>query len=157
MPRKEKRAVSPVIATVLIILMTVILVLIVFLWARTWLGEKIEKFDANIEQSCGEINYDASLSQIGGTYTLTIENKGNVNIFAFELRGTWGGNQKVRAYNIPVEKGNSVIQEISFSDFEETSNPDKLEIYPLLLGNVQGKNINRAYSCLSQIKTLSLD
>lgn len=154
---REKKGLAPVIATILIILLTIILLLIVFLWARTWLGEKMQKFNADIEGACEEIGYDASISSTPSGYSLTIENKGNVAIYGFELRGTWEGDQKVSAYNIPVQAASSVVQEINLADFEGANGePEKLEIYPLLLGNIKGKNTNRAYACLNQIQELSL-
>jgi len=41
--KRGKKAVSPVVATVLLILIVVILAVIVFLWARGFIGESLTK------------------------------------------------------------------------------------------------------------------
>ena len=41
---KDKRAISPVVATVLLIVLVLILAAIIFLWARGFVGEQVEKF-----------------------------------------------------------------------------------------------------------------
>jgi len=156
MSKIGKKGISPVIATLLIVALAIILIAIILLWARTWIGEKIEKFNQDIESSCEEIEYEAIISSTPSGYLLTIENKGNFGIYAFELKGDWNGDLKTRAYNIGVQKGNSVRQEISLADFGESSEPDRLEIYPLLLGKIKGKSINKAYACLSKTRELSL-
>ena len=40
----KKRGLSPVIASVLLILLVLVLASIIFLWARGFIGEQIEKF-----------------------------------------------------------------------------------------------------------------
>ena len=51
----EKRALSPVITTVLLILVAIILALLIWFWARSAIGEQISKFDGNSDRPIDEV------------------------------------------------------------------------------------------------------
>jgi len=78
----KKKGMSPVIATVLLVALGLILAIIIFLWARTFIGESVQKEGRNIEQSCEEVRFEAEI--IG--QKLSIENIGTVPIYGAELR-----------------------------------------------------------------------
>ncbi|MEK6840440.1 MAG: archaellin/type IV pilin N-terminal domain-containing protein [Nanoarchaeota archaeon] len=85
MDRKEKRrkAVSPVIATTLLVAMVVVVGLIVFLWFKGFTQEAITKFGGtNIELICKDVEFDSSYS--GGI--LSISDIGNVPIYSFKVK-----------------------------------------------------------------------
>lgn len=79
--RKEKRGLSPVIATVLLIVMVIALALIVFLWIRSFTQESLTKFGTNVDQVCSSVQFEASYS----SGTLELSNTGNVPIYSFNL------------------------------------------------------------------------
>ena len=80
--RLNKKGVSPVIATVLLIGMVIVLGLIIFLWMRSLAQETITKFEGeNIELACDKVEFTAS--KVGDQ--LTISN-GNVPIFDFAIK-----------------------------------------------------------------------
>ena len=62
MVSKNKKGVSPVIATVLLISIAVIIVIIIFIWATTTIREGQLKFGSPIKNSCGDLNIELSLS-----------------------------------------------------------------------------------------------
>ena len=73
----SKRGISPVIATVLLVSLTLILASIIFLWARAFIPETILKGDyGRIEEACKQVNFEASAQ---GSI-ITIQNIGNVPI-----------------------------------------------------------------------------
>lgn len=82
----KKRGVSPVIATVLLIVMVIAIALIVFLWFRSFGKEAITKFDGkNIELVCrDDVIFDASYSD----NSLYISNEGHSPIYGFKVRIT---------------------------------------------------------------------
>jgi len=89
MNTKKRRGVSPVIATSLLIAMTVVIGLIIFLWFRGFTQEAITKFGGtNINLVCQDVSFDSDYS--GGQ--LFIENTGNVPIYSFELKITGSGS-----------------------------------------------------------------
>jgi len=93
----NKKGVSPVIATVLLIAMVLVLALIIFLWFRGFTGEKCEKFDQACELTCDDVKFD--VSYVNGVFF--IKNEGNIPI-----------------YNLQVElKGDGYSETLSIKDF----------------------------------------
>jgi len=85
----NKRGISPVIATVLLVVMVVVIALIVFLWFRNINQEAITKFDGtNVEIICGDVQFESSYS----SETLYISNNGNVPIYSIKLKISSGGS-----------------------------------------------------------------
>lgn len=80
--QKNKKAISPVIATVLLIAMVIVIGLIVFLWFRGMVEEEKTKFGKNIKLVCSDVEFEAEY----GSGTLYISNKGNVPIFSMKVQ-----------------------------------------------------------------------
>jgi flagellin-like protein len=81
--RDDKKGISPVIATILLISLTIVIGVIIFLWFRGLSQEAITKFgDKNIELVCGDVQFDADYS--GGK--LYLSNTGNVPIFGINIK-----------------------------------------------------------------------
>ena len=88
---KEKRGISPVIATTLLIAMVVVIGLIVFMWFRGFSQEAVTKFGGtNIDLVCKDVAFDSSYS--GGS--IYISNTGNVPIYSFEINIQNPGSQE---------------------------------------------------------------
>lgn len=78
-----KKAVSPVIATTLLVAMVVVIGLIIFLWFRGFTQEAVTKFGGiNVEIVCGDVLFDSSYS----SGSLFLSNIGNVPIYSFKLK-----------------------------------------------------------------------
>jgi flagellin-like protein len=89
MKRKEVRGLSPVIATVLLIVIVIAIALIVFIWIRGMIGESVTKFNGkNIQLVCDDVSFDADYS--GGT--LYISNPGVVPIFGMNVKVVGDGS-----------------------------------------------------------------
>lgn len=131
MKKRGKKAVSPVITTVLLIALVVILAIIIFLWARSFIGEKIAKFDKPIESVCDEVKFRAS---IDGT-DLIIDNQGNVPIYAINIKKNSPGTSSIEEKIIDLDKGDSKKEEIGEIGFGVTS----ISIIPVLLGEAGEK------------------
>jgi flagellin-like protein len=85
---KQKKAVSPVIATILLIALVLIIALIIFLWFRQLTQEETIKFGKNIELVCDDVRIRASYS----SGTLHITNDGSVPIESFKLKTSSDGD-----------------------------------------------------------------
>ena len=79
---KKRRALSPVIATILLVSIALVLAVIIFLWARSFIGEGLEKEGRAIDKSCEEVVFSAEAFP----GTLTVENLGNVAIYGVEIK-----------------------------------------------------------------------
>lgn len=82
--KRNKKGVSPVIATVLLIAMAIIIGLIIFLWFRGLTKEAITKFEKNIELVCEDVQFVPEYSLTLGK--ISFMNSGNVPIYDFQLR-----------------------------------------------------------------------
>ena len=81
----EKKGLSPVIATVLLVAMVIIIGVIIFLWFSGMTQEATTKFGGkNIELVCEDIEFDASYNAASGV--LFIRNTGNVPIYSFKIK-----------------------------------------------------------------------
>lgn len=78
----NKKGVSPVIATILLIGVVIVIGLIIFLWLRGLTQEAVTKFDKNVELVCDDVQFDGSYS--GGI--LTISNIGNIPIYEVKIK-----------------------------------------------------------------------
>ena len=79
----NKKGVSPIIATILLIALVVVIGLVIFQWFKGMTKEAITKFDGqNVELVCNDVSFDATYS----AGTLSISNLGNVPIYSMNLK-----------------------------------------------------------------------
>ncbi|MEK6844284.1 MAG: archaellin/type IV pilin N-terminal domain-containing protein [Nanoarchaeota archaeon] len=79
----NKKGLSPIIATVLLISLALVLALIIFIWARSVIKEKVTKFGETIESACKDVSFNAELERSG---KVNINNLGNVPLYGVEVR-----------------------------------------------------------------------
>ncbi|MCH7850553.1 MAG: hypothetical protein IH845_02825 [Nanoarchaeota archaeon] len=147
--RIKKKGLSPVIASVLLILLVLVLASLIFLWARGFISEQIEKFDRPVESLCEEITFVAELVVSSGYDNLEVRNTGDVDIFNFEVKRIKGGNSETDIFKFSVPSKGAQRKDFNFN-MEDGSQPDKIIVYPTLVGNVKGKDSNRVYTCINQ-------
>ena len=124
----ETKGVSPVIATVLLIVMVVVIGLIIFLWIRGMTEESITKFEGtNIELVCNDVSFDASYS--GGE--LFIVNNGNVPIYGMKVKIVQDGNYET----LDIENFRGLSQGGSYSGSLNTGSATEITLIPVLLGS----------------------
>lgn len=135
--RINKRGVSPVIATVLLVTMVVVLALIIFVWFRNINKEAITKFEGtNVEVVCGDVKFDSSYSS-GSLYVL---NSGNVPLYSMKVRVFKGGSyettdlQDVANSNWPKKGLNPGLAFSSTTLSNLIGGADKVLMIPVLIG-----------------------
>ena len=144
----RKKGLSPVIATVLLIMLVMFLAALVFLWARGFISEQIEKFGRPVEDQCNLISFDvAVVSGTMGQHALEVVNHGNLDIYRLEIKKTLEGNSEVTKFkfNIPAgepKKGDAFLM------MEDGKTPESITVYPALIGNVRGKDSNKVFTCI---------
>ena len=137
MKKTSKRGVSPVVATVLLIVMVIILALIIFLWFRSLNRESITKFGGkNIELVCDDVSFSADYS-FG---ILTISNIGNVPIFGMNVKIVGQGSHETKEIKdlstswpaTGLKQGGIFVSEDLSSQFSGANN---LVLIPILAGS----------------------
>ena len=127
--KKRHKAVSPVVATVLLIAVVVVIALIVFLWLRGLVKESGEKFGKNIELVCEEVVFSADYFPSDGM--ISVSNDGNVPIKNFLIKKIKPGDTNTEKTSLDggLPKGQARNIEIEITDEE------KLLIVPILESN----------------------
>ncbi len=136
----KKKALSPVIATVLLVAIVIAIALIVFLWIRNMKGEVITKFGGeNVETVCGEVVFTGDYT----APTLSIVNNGNVGIFKMKLKVYREGNSET----VSINSFRSLNPGETFSTEEigDLSDAEKILLIPILLGD--SEDGERAFVC----------
>lgn len=82
----KRRGLSPIIATVLLVAIVIMLALVIFFWARSFLAERAQKFNEPAENACSRINFDAEAFIISGRTYIDVVNRGNVPLYGIEVR-----------------------------------------------------------------------
>lgn len=79
----KKRGISPVIASVLLVVIVLIIALIVFLWLKGITKEAVVKFDKNVELVCEDLVFDVKYTDL---QKLQVANNGNVPIYNLKIK-----------------------------------------------------------------------
>lgn len=143
--KRGKKAVSPVIATVLLVAIVIILIAIIFLWAMRFIPEMILKNDGikdkPIEQVCKDAVFEAQLKGAGNNFVLDIKNTGNIPISSLNILKISKFKKDTEVIKIDLTKGEAKSVALSgISDYE------KINAIPMLLGKVKNGKI-KEYTC----------
>ncbi len=151
--RMERKGLSPVIATVLLIVLALILASIIFLWARSFLIEKAQKEGEPAENSCGSIQFEAEAYGA----EVHIVNRGNVPLYSFEIKKkssgtiekveTVGGSEGSTIRN--GETGSISLIGTSIQTSEE------IIVTPIILGSIGSES--KQYFCDGMSKTITVE
>ncbi|MCA9485737.1 MAG: hypothetical protein KC506_02750 [Nanoarchaeota archaeon] len=134
MKLSEKRGLSPVIATILLVSIALVLAVIIFLWARSNIQEQIEKGGQDVELVCDQVRFVAQA--FDSTDELWIENTGGVALWGVEVRIKRTGEIS-GVYEIEGGPGgaNTINPgQTKPLDFSDASEGDVLIVVPILLG-----------------------
>jgi flagellin-like protein len=153
--RIYRRGLSPVIASVLLILLVLVLAMMVFLWARGFVTEQVEKFGAPIEEYCSNVNFKVSYYSESGIDKLEIANKGNIDIFYLEIKKFKQGNSEVSRFDVPIDARQVITEEVSL-EMKNGDFPEEITLYPALVGNVRNKQTNKVFTCHEQGHSLEV-
>jgi flagellin-like protein len=143
--KRGRKAVSPIIATVLLIMMAIVLAIIILLWSRAFIKEQILKFDKPIETVCSEVSIKTFVNK---DYTYGFTNTGNVPIYSVDVKiSKKGSSDTVRAdQGGQVDIGLSTVLNTNAIDPLSTT---EIKIIPVLLGKNKEGAI-KEYTCPEQ-------
>jgi len=143
----EKKGVSPIIATILLIALVIIIGVIIFFWMKSMTQEAVTKFDnQNIEMVCNNVNFYATYS--GGI--LYLSNNGNIPIYDFKIKieddGSYSTSELSNLTDNLKFPETGLNPGGAFSGDVNVGNPEKITLIPILIGkNEQGEE--RTYTC----------
>jgi len=146
--KRGKRAVSPIISTVLLIMIVIVLATIILLWSRGFVKEAILKevagSEKRVEQFCGEVGMTPTLDETAGTFGFT--NSGNIPIFKLNLKTTKGGKSEI--HEIGPDEGGLVNPGFAttIGGYGRYDSYDEVKIIPILLGKSKSGGITE-FSC----------
>jgi flagellin-like protein len=142
----NRRGVSPVIATVLLVLIAIILAGIILVWAQSFVKEKAQKSGEPIENSCARIVFEAEA--FASEQKIYLVNRGDVPIYGVEIRKKGLGSEiKVGLFDEStntIANGESGQIDLAASGASITEGDD-LIIVPIVLGESSGGT--KAYTC----------
>ena len=142
----DKRGISPIIASVLMLLMVVVLSGMVFLWARGFISEQVEKFGKPISEQCSAVKFAAAKVD----NKLEIVNGGDIDIRHFDIKLIKGGTSEFHKFGFEVDAGGlGVIKAVTLK-MNNGDEPDEIILYPALIGNVVGETSNKIFTCLDE-------
>lgn len=139
----DKRGISPVIATVLLVLIAVIVAGIIFVWAKSFVNEKTTKFEQAIELSCPNINFNAEA--FANERKLYVVNKGKVPIYGLEIRKKGLGSVKSIGKFDKNTIGEGETSSVTFDPSVIVNAGDQLIVVPIIIGTQGGTK--KAYTC----------
>lgn len=145
----SKRGLSPVIASVLMIMLVLVLAAMIFLWARGFISEQIEKFGKPIDSICESVDF--RMERVGSE--LEVLNRGTVDIRHLDIKMLKGGNSEISKFDFQVDAGKAVKKSVTLK-MDDGSEPEEITIYPALIGNIRGKSSNKVFTCTDAGKTL---
>jgi flagellin-like protein len=143
----NKKAVSPVISTVLLIMIVMILAVIIFLWAKGLVKEAILKDIAGTEKVTNQWCSEVKLESIVNGDEFGFKNIGNVPIYKYDVKLTdnSGGSE---LYEVSNEDGGMVNPGfISIVGGKIYSEYEGIEIIPILLGKGEKDGGIKEFRC----------
>lgn len=144
---RGERGISPIIATVLLILLVAVIGSIIFLWARGFVKEDGTKFGQNIRLVCKDIKFEASY--LDGQ--LTVHNTGDVPIFRVNVKMYTSGGYQAKDINVLSSEWPAVgvkQGEIFSGSIGDITGVTKIVVIPILVGS-SGKG-EKVFTCEEQ-------
>jgi len=138
--KSKKNAISPLIATVLLIGIAVAAASIIYVWLSGFIGEQTQKNNAPLERSCEQLRFNAELSE--DKLGLIVNNEGNIPIKEIYIRATNSTGAVVVYEKTPLKDSDSSVPAIwagrivkfRVNDITLEFKAVKMEIIPVLYG-----------------------
>jgi flagellin-like protein len=137
----NKKALSPIITTVLLIVMALILAMIIFMWAVGFFREQVSKADQPIENICPEVNLQAS---IVGDKLLSLNNQGDYAIYKITIKVSGAGTSDKEDVQIDLQPAGSKLVDSTLQ-----LSGSNVQIIPILLGTSKKTGAVKEYSCIN--------
>jgi len=143
----DKKAVSPVISTVLLVMIVITLASIIIFWSKGFIKESLTKEvggqEKEINQVCSEITAAAIINNDG---SFGISNNGNVPIYALNLKVTKNdGGSSITSIIDSVNPGQSIM--INEDVEHDDDNYIGIKIIPVIIGTSKSSGEYKEFTC----------
>ncbi|MEN9625912.1 MAG: hypothetical protein RL557_240 [archaeon] len=141
---KDEKAISPIVSTVLLIMIVIVIALIIIFWARGFVSELIEKdIGGNVKRINEYCNEVELVGNVNEDNSFGFENVGNVPLFGFSLKLTDMNTGKSQLLSFTQEAninpGFGINLDSSFdSKIKGYSTYEEVIVIPILLGKAEG-------------------
>lgn len=133
--KRGKKGISPVVSTILLVMIVIVLALIILLWSRGFIKEAYTKTIAGeekpVEYYCSQLNLQGF---VNNDDSFGFKNQGTVPIYSFDLRLSGNdGNTDVKEY--PANGGGTINPGgmITFEGLLGHSKYKEVKVIPILL------------------------
>ena len=157
----KRKAISPIIATVILISLVVTLSIVVWIFLGGFIKELVIKQEKSVEAVClDEVEISASVEDLSFDQVI-VSNDGDAPIAGVNIAvKASGGEGKLKFYNCPLESGAASTEICAFTTGEDfgidlIQNCEKVTITPVLLGKGQKSGRHQRSSC--DVKAKSFD
>ncbi len=151
MKKRDNRAVSPLIATVILIAIVISASSIIYVWSKSFIAESLEKFGNPVEIVCDELTFEAQLDPVGGyDYDLWINNRANVDIHKLNLNFKKEGKSVIKTFSADggaVTRGSTGKITLNLEDVEGIRSFDSIDVTPVLLATGGSSQITKLFPC----------
>lgn len=127
-----KRGLSPIIATVLLIVLGLTLAVIIFMWARVFIGENVQKNGQAVETLCDDIRFRAEAYDDGSGIKLSLANDGTLPLGGVQVKKKEVFGEILQTQEI--ETGLIAGQTSEFNLQSDFATGDEIIVTPILQG-----------------------
>jgi len=151
--KMDRKAVSPLIATLILIVIVVSASSTIYIWSRSFIAEQLEKFGSPAELTCEEIDFVTQLEIAGGTsYELFVNNQANVDIPKLNLNFNREGKSIIKTFSANIKKGSTGnvsfdLRTVGISSFES------IDVTPVLLAIGESSKTSKLFPCKTKTIT----
>jgi hypothetical protein len=141
---KNKIGLSPVIATVLLISITIVLASVIFFQMRSFLGDQMRESDVILAQACKGVAFDLDYKIVGNEVDLRVANRGNVPISDLNVKLVRGGESNLQnfsgffAADVGMASSNRSVSIVGVN---------QIVVYPIVQLDVSKKGVLKNISC----------
>lgn len=142
----SKKGISPIVATVLLVVVAIALFLLIFSWIRSFQKEVITKYGTPIETVCMNLRYDVTKNDD----IVQINNLGSTTIYKAKIYVDGILKNTITTPIMPAESGQIQI-DVDQIDVENCNK--NIKVIPVLAGTTK-TGAQREYACEKAAKTI---
>src|SRR3989344_7464354 len=125
----NKKGISPVVATVLLVITAIVVVAIIYVWASNSIGESESKFGVPLDQACETLNVDASVS---GANINIVNRESQFALQGITIKDSSGDLHPCSSSEFPLPPGESITIPLNSCDGAGSITPES--VIPILKG-----------------------
>ena len=133
--RVGNRGLSPLIASVFLIVLALVIASLVYSWSYSFIREKADVNGLSVIELCDAVDFSVVVvNETAGVYDLEAINRGNINISSLKFKAYSGGDSKVVDSNMSILVGGAVTGSVVLGVV------DQVGVLPVLDGKLVGED-----------------